>query len=158
MRTHFVLTALCLLLAEAVVQGLPWRQRANDRRTRLVNGDIHHHTNEKVTYDLWVSHYSGKVYTLNYDPRGNNGQPALTIKQTLESCGGMPSWLTFDAGPELLYCIDESYQPNGTLTMYAADSNSLLTEKATVETMPGGVATTVFNGRDNHKEFLAIAH
>jgi hypothetical protein len=162
MRTQLVLTALCLLLAEAVVQGFPWKQRAQTRHTRRPKhaGHPHGHPHKSTngTYDLWVSHYSGKVYTLNYDPRGNNGQPALTITQELESCGGMPSWLTFDSGPGLLYCIDESYEPNGTLTMYTADSNSLLTEQAKVETLPGGVATTIFNGLDDQEKFLAIAH
>jgi hypothetical protein len=159
MWTQYLLPAvLCLLLPESLVQGfLPKRIR------HPANHVIHPRAAKNGTYDLWVSHYSGKVYTLNYNPKGKHGKPSLKIKQELETCGGKPSWLTWDHGPGILYCVDETYHDlrghpaNGSLTMYYSDSNSILTEKVKVPTYPGGVSSVTYSA-ESQEEFLAIAH
>ena len=77
------------------------------------------------------------------------------------TCGGMPSWLTFDSEARILYCSDESGSAdpssNGTLTAYHARRDGKLHEIAKTETIGGGVHSVIFEA-GNKEKFIAIAH
>ncbi|KAJ5579473.1 uncharacterized protein N7459_005458 [Penicillium hispanicum] len=104
---------------------------------------------------LWATHYNGNVYTLEFA----GGQ--LSLIDTLQTCGGMPSWLTFDAETRVLYCSDESGSADpsthGSLSAYRAASDGKLQEIATTQTVGGGVNSVLFEAGKGEK-FLAIAH
>ncbi|KAH8698006.1 Lactonase, 7-bladed beta-propeller-domain-containing protein [Talaromyces proteolyticus] len=110
---------------------------------------------------LFVSHYDGHVFTLNLNASGGH----LIQSNSLQACGSMPSWLTYDAATAMLYCVDESGSSansgNGTLSSFVVDTrnkgSSALTKEATTETLPGGVASVIYEG-DCHRRYLAIAH
>lgn len=108
------------------------------------------------TSRLWATHYNGHIYTLEFD--GSR----LSQTDALETCGSMPSWLTFDAEARVLYCSDESgtAQPDthGSLTAYAAHpGGGKLEALAATETVGGGVSSVVYEAEAGGK-FLAIAH
>lgn len=104
---------------------------------------------------LWATHYNGNVYTLTLSG------DAFSITDTRRTCGGLPSWLTFDSHTRTLYCSDESGtsdpSTHGSLTAYHAAPNGVLHELATTETIGGGVNSAIYEG-DNRKKFIAIAH
>lgn len=104
---------------------------------------------------LWASHYNGTVYTLTL--KDND----LSITQTLDTCGDMPSWLTFDPKTRTVYCSDEtgSADPSdpGSLTALHAAPNGKLDEIAVTDAVGGGVNSVIYEA-DQGKKFLAIAH
>ncbi|CRG84580.1 putative protein SERP1457 [Talaromyces islandicus] len=108
---------------------------------------------------LYVSHYDGHVYTLSLDTAARS----LTLAGSLQACGAMPSWVTYDAPSNTLYCVDESGSSansgNGTLSSFSPTSSSnvplRLTDKTT--TLPGGVASVIYKDNDG-RDYLAIAH
>jgi 6-phosphogluconolactonase (cycloisomerase 2 family) len=85
----------------------------------------------------------------------------LTLTETLQACGGMPSWLTIDDATSTLYCVDESGTSanvgNGSLSSFAVHADGSLKEKVKVTTLPAGVASVIYEG-DAEKKYLAIAH
>ncbi|KAJ5101595.1 hypothetical protein NUU61_003817 [Penicillium alfredii] len=108
---------------------------------------------------LWATHYNGHVYTL--DLAGNN---TLSVTDKLKTCGGMPSWLTFDAATRTLYCSDEdgSADPSthGSLTALHAAPDGKLREMVKTEAVGGGVSSAIYGGKGKGKgkKYLAIAH
>jgi 6-phosphogluconolactonase (cycloisomerase 2 family) len=109
---------------------------------------------------LYASHYDGHIFTLSLSASPDGSDNSLTLANTLQACGSMPSWLTLDADEHVLYCVDESgtnSYGNGTLSSFAISPNGSLTDSSTkVNTMPGGVASVIYQAGD--KKFLAIAH
>lgn len=103
---------------------------------------------------LWATHYNGNVYTLTF------ADGELRLTDTLKTCGGMPSWLTFDPETRVLYCSDESGSADpsaqGSLSAYRAAGDGALTQIATTRTVGGGVNSVIFEAGD--RKFLAIAH
>lgn len=74
----------------------------------------------------------------------------------------MPSWLTFDSGPRVLYCSDESGDANeggekGSLSAYSASSEGKLRQIAKTDTIAGGVNSVVYETEVGEK-VIAIAH
>lgn len=104
---------------------------------------------------LWATHYNGNVYTLEL-----NGTD-LAIKQTLKTCGAMPSWLTLDAKTRTVYCSNEDGtndpSTHGTLTALRAAPDGRLQEVAVTDTVGGGVNSVIYEA-DEGKKYLAIAH
>jgi len=104
---------------------------------------------------LWATHYNGNVYTLEL----NNH--SLAIKQTLKTCGAMPSWLTLDAKTRTVYCSNEDgtadASTHGTLTALHAAADGKLHEVAVTNTVGGGVNSVIYQS-DKGKKYLAIAH
>ncbi|OJJ47986.1 hypothetical protein ASPZODRAFT_63760 [Penicilliopsis zonata CBS 506.65] len=96
---------------------------------------------------LYASHYNGSVYALSLQ------NTSLSVTAELRTCGSMPSWLTLDARTETLYCADESGSlaqgTNGSLTALSVNP---LAEMVKTETLPGGVASLIYDDR------IAIAH
>jgi hypothetical protein len=110
-----------------------------------------------TTQNLYVSHYDGHVFSLTLDTEAST----LTLTDTLQACGGMPSWLTIDAATSTLYCVDESGTSanvgNGSLSSFAVYADGSLKETAKVTTLPAGVASVIYEGHAG-KKYLAIAH
>jgi hypothetical protein len=106
--------------------------------------------------NLFTTHYSGNVSTLSLTRSGNKF--SLTKTSSITSCGGMPSWLTYDSYDKTLYCSDESFSPNGSLWTYSVNSHSgALTPITHVTTLAGGVNSVQYGGSSG-KGYLAIAH
>jgi 6-phosphogluconolactonase (cycloisomerase 2 family) len=114
-------------------------------------------TTNTTTTTLYVSHYDGHIYTLALDTI----ERSLTLAGSLKACGDMPSWLTYDSAGRTLYCVDESgfnaSIGNGTLSSFIVSSNGTLSQTAKVTTLPGGVASVIYNDIDG-RNYLAIAH
>lgn len=119
-------------------------------------------SNTSSTSTLYVSHYDGHVYTLALDTAAGS----LTLANSVQACGEMPSWVTYDAPSHTLYCVDESGSSansgNGTLSSFnvASDGsliNGTLIQTAKATTLPGGVASVIYEDNDG-REYLAIAH
>ncbi|KAF2456397.1 Lactonase, 7-bladed beta-propeller-domain-containing protein [Lineolata rhizophorae] len=101
---------------------------------------------------LFASHYSGTVHTLTLDGS------SLSISNTIEACGGMPSWLTYDAPGKTLYCSDETWIfGNGSISSIAVADDGSLTETANAPTIGGDVANVLYGG-DDGRSYIAIAH
>ncbi|PWY94995.1 putative isomerase YbhE [Aspergillus sclerotioniger CBS 115572] len=107
--------------------------------------------------NLYATHYNGNVYTLSLDC--SNDTYSLSLASSLETCGSMPSWLTFDSESRILYCSDETgdASANGSLTALTANQDGTLTETATVVAPGGGVNSVIYSG-DDGDQYLAIAH
>ncbi|PWY69760.1 6-phosphogluconolactonase [Aspergillus heteromorphus CBS 117.55] len=108
--------------------------------------------------NLYATHYSGTVSTLSLD-RDNNGSYLLSLASSLETCGSMPSWLTFDSTSRILYCSDETGDASidGSVTSLAAGQDGTLTDITTATAPGGGVDSVIYNGDDGAR-YLAIAH
>lgn len=110
---------------------------------------------------LYISHYDGHVYTLNFDASNPDPDSSLTLVNTLQTCGSMPSWLELDAPTGLLYCVDESgtsqTSGNGSLTALDVTAATEPVVIAETETLAGGVASVIYGAGDDEK-FIAIAH
>lgn len=107
------------------------------------------------TSHLWATHYNGHIYTLTLN---NNG---LSITNKQQTCGTMPSWLTFDSDTRVLYCSDESGTADGSrpgsLTTYHADADGNLDEIASTETIAGGVNSVIYE-TEKKRKVIAVAH
>lgn len=107
--------------------------------------------------NLYISHYSGYVAIISLES-GASGNYTLTQKQTLETCGGdprLPAWITLDTPTRTIYCTDENWTGNGSLTTISAPPNGgTMKELAKVITPISGVHNTLYgNGK-----FAAVAH
>lgn len=107
------------------------------------------------TARLWATNYDGNVYRL--DLKGT----ALTLGQTLKTCGQMPSWLTLDSKEKTVYCHaeDGSADPPapGSVTALKIGDNGELKEAGKSDTIGGSVNSAIYKG-DGDKQYLAIAH
>ncbi|CAI7584685.1 unnamed protein product [Penicillium discolor] len=104
---------------------------------------------------LWATHYNGNVYSLTL--KNDN----LSLSQTLNTCGDMPSWLTLDAHTRTVYCSDEDgtadASTHGSLTALHVKPDGTLREGAVAKTVGGGVNSVIYES-DAGKKFIAIAH
>lgn len=111
---------------------------------------------------LYVSHYDGHIYTLNFDASNPDPDTSLTLVNTLQACGSMPSWLELDAGANTLYCVDESgtsqTSGNGSLTALDITAATEPTVIAETGTLAGGVASVIYEAGEDDEKFIAIAH
>lgn len=106
---------------------------------------------------LYVSHYDGHIYTLTFNPKNPNPNTSLTLSNTLQACGSMPSWLELDTYTNTLYCVDESgtSQTSGNGSLTALDIKAAKKPRVVAETgtLAGGVASVIYD-----EKFIAIAH
>ncbi|KAJ5174033.1 Cytochrome cd1-nitrite reductase-like C-terminal heme d1 [Penicillium coprophilum] len=102
---------------------------------------------------LWATHYSGNVYSLTL--KDND----LSISQTLDTCGDMPSWLTLDAHTRTVYCTDESGSADpsthGSLTALHVQPDGTLREGAVASAVGGGVNSVIYKA-DGGKSILRL--
>ncbi|KAK5112738.1 hypothetical protein LTR62_003836 [Meristemomyces frigidus] len=104
---------------------------------------------------LLASHFSGQVYTLNLTSAGSKYN--LSVSSVITACGGLPSWLTYDAVGKAVYCSDETMSGTGSISSFSAGTNDVLTVIGKANAPIGGVANTLFGG-SNGRGYVAIAH
>lgn len=106
-----------------------------------------------VASRLFVSHFSGKVYSLHFE-QGSAGNGTLSIESSASGCGNMPSWLTLDRTAGTLYCFDESYG-RGVVSSFDVSSGAL---KQSGQASTGGndVHGWLYGG-DDGSSFLSAA-
>ncbi|RJE20211.1 hypothetical protein PHISCL_07450 [Aspergillus sclerotialis] len=107
---------------------------------------------------LYTTHYSGTVSTLTLS-QDSLDSFSLDLTSTKQTCGSMPSWLTFDPSTRTLYCSDEAggLDGKGSLTALSVDLDYGLTEDAKTSTPGGGVSSVIYEGGDGMR-YIAIAH
>lgn len=108
-----------------------------------------------IAENLYASHYSGTISYLTLAESA--GSYSLTQTSSIQGCGALPSWLTYNAAQSMLYCSDETMYGSASLSAFSAASNGALTQTAKVSTQPGGVANVLYGGTDG-AGFIAIAH
>lgn len=99
---------------------------------------------------LYATHYSGTLSVLSLTD-GN-----LTIASSEKNCGIMPSWVTFDAQAQVLYCVDE-FNYGGTLNAFDVAADGSLTATASAKLLGNPVYSSLYGGPNNNS-FQAIAH
>lgn len=107
---------------------------------------------------LFVSHFSGTVYTLSYTANGN-GKGNLAISSTSNGCGAMPTWLTLDSASNTLYCFDESsgmWGGSAKVSSLTVGNGGALQQKGQATTSGGDVYGSLYGGV-NGTGFLAMA-
>jgi hypothetical protein len=107
--------------------------------------------------DLFVSHFSGTVYSLSYTA-GNNGNGSLAIKSSASGCGRMPSWLTFDAPSKSLYCFDEtgSWGGGSVVASFSVNADGSVKSSGQAKSTGGEVHGSLYGGV-NGTSFVAMA-
>ena len=103
---------------------------------------------------LFVSHYTGKVYTLTYNPGSNGNNGTLSVDSSVTGCGKMPSWLTLNRNSSTLYCFDESSN-SGVVSSFEIDS-AALKSSGQAKTSGGDVHGWLYGGSDG-QGFLSAA-
>lgn len=99
---------------------------------------------------LYASHYSGTVNLLTFD----ESTGSLSLTQSLNACGTLPAWLTWDSTNKKLYCTDENfYGSTASISELSAGSDMRLTVDAKATTPSGGVANVLYGDG-----YIAIAH
>lgn len=76
------------------------------------------------------------------------------VSQNLD-CGSEPTWLTLDSAKSLLYCLNEGWGGNASLTSYMAGADGVLKTLNVLPVLKSPVASTLF-GPNNSA--LAVAH
>lgn len=96
---------------------------------------------------LYVTNYSENIVTLELT--GDD----LNVKATTPGCGDESQYLTPDFSNDRLFCLDENPR-KGTIVSFDVRENGTLFRQASVETIAGPVASTLY---DDGKG-LAVAH
>jgi hypothetical protein len=177
-----ILVFISLFLFHDLVFSFPWAQRHRDFQYDYRNV-LHPKRSNNLkkrfsdTYTLWVTHYDGTLYTLNFN-FNLNGTSTIDVVQKLSSCGPMPSWLGW-GGSTLntlyVYCLDGTYQDaagnpaNGSMNVYTVTpddgeegSEGTLNEPFSFDTLPGPVAAQIYSesygSKGANDYYMAIAH
>lgn len=96
---------------------------------------------------LYVTNYSENIVTLELT--GDD----LNVKATTPGCGDESQYLTPDFSNGRLFCLDENPR-KGTIVSFDVKENGALSRQASVETIAGPVASTLYNDGKG----LAVAH
>ncbi|CAN8099159.1 unnamed protein product [Discula destructiva] len=96
---------------------------------------------------LYVTNYSENIMTLEF--AGED----LRIMANTPGCDEAASYITPDFGNDRLFCLNESPR-NGTIVSFAVKENGTLSRLASVKTIGGPVASTLYN----QGKGLAVAH
>jgi hypothetical protein len=104
--------------------------------------------------NLLVSHYNGNLYSLSLTTSGSTG--TLAVKQTVKTCGTMPSWLTLDSASGSLWCTDESTYGSPILTQLSVSASGSMTVSGQAKSGGGDLHSTLYGGSDG-KGFIATA-
>jgi hypothetical protein len=103
---------------------------------------------------LYASQYSGTISHLTFDNH------SLELVSSAKTGQALPSWITYDAAGKKLYIPDENFideKANGVLVSYSISADGALVKAGNATTPRGGVATTLYGGKDGRK-FMANAH
>ncbi|KEY68289.1 hypothetical protein S7711_07041 [Stachybotrys chartarum IBT 7711] len=93
---------------------------------------------------LYVSHFSGRVYTLDFTQSGTTS--SLTVRSNTTGCGTLPAWLEIYPEDQQLYCFDESWYGRGTIGVYNVASNGQLTVSGQIASAGNDVHGTLYGG------------
>ncbi|KAF2272195.1 putative isomerase YbhE [Westerdykella ornata] len=104
---------------------------------------------ESVAVKLLATHFSGTVYTLDFD-----GKSTTKITSQTKGCGVTPTWLHLDSSSNTAYCFDESWMGSGVLSQYTLDSQAALKLQASARTAGNTVHGSTYGGTDG-KGFIA---
>lgn len=105
---------------------------------------------------LFVSHYTGYIYTLSLTEDGNSSY-SLSTSSSIHGGGQQPSWLTWDAANRILYSADEVGVGNGSISSFLAAPDGTLTLTGKASAPVGAVHNVLYGGTDG-KGFIASAH
>jgi 6-phosphogluconolactonase (cycloisomerase 2 family) len=103
---------------------------------------------------LIASHFSGKVYTLNFSQSGSTG--SLSVVAEASGCGSIPAWLQLYPEDKKLYCFDESWYGSGTIAQYNVASDGRLSVGVSFPSAGNDVHGVLYGG-SNGKSFVATA-
>jgi 6-phosphogluconolactonase (cycloisomerase 2 family) len=111
---------------------------------------------QALAESLLVSHFSGRVYTLELklSPCAATGE--LSVTSSIDGCGLVPSWLTFDSKTSTLYCFDEDNNGTGVVTSYSVAKSGALAVSGSAPTTGGDVHGWLYGGPDG-RSFLSMA-
>jgi len=102
---------------------------------------------------LLASHYTGKLFALNFNPNATSN--ALTITSQATGCGSTPGWLELYPQDKALYCFDEAWTGSGSMVSYSVSmSDGKLTQTGQTTTTGNDVHGTLYGGSDG-KSFAA---
>ncbi|KAF2115947.1 Lactonase, 7-bladed beta-propeller-domain-containing protein [Lophiotrema nucula] len=102
---------------------------------------------------LIASHYTGKVFTLNFNPNAT-GASALSVASQTAGCGTTPAWLEYYPQDKTLWCVDESWNNGGYLVSYTVGSDGKLTQATQAKSTGNSVHGLLYGGTDG-KGYLA---
>ncbi|KFY35508.1 hypothetical protein V494_05846 [Pseudogymnoascus sp. VKM F-4513 (FW-928)] len=99
---------------------------------------------------LYATHYTGTLSVLSLS------DSSLTVVSSEKNCGASPSWVTFDAANQVLYCIDELNQ-GGAVNAFDVAADGALTATASAKLLGNPVHSSLYGGEDGIS-FQAFAH
>lgn len=103
-----------------------------------------------ATVKLWATSYNDHaIYTLNLAHQG------LAVTSKSLDCGSEPTWMTLDKGKSTLYCLNEGWGGEGSLTSYKVNEDSTLKTIDILPVLKSPVSATLYGPNNNG---LAIAH
>jgi len=79
---------------------------------------------------------------------------SLSVVSKSMDCGSEPTWLTLDYSKSILYCLNEGWGGNASITSYKTSASGNLTKLDFLPVLKSPVASTLF-GADNSG--LAVA-
>lgn len=106
--------------------------------------------------DLIVSHFGGNVSTLSLASTSNDSY-SLAVSSSSQDCGQLPSWLTLDTASGTLYCNDEWWEEDSTVTAMSLGSDNAVTNTTQATAFGGAVHSSLYSGADG-AQYLASAH
>lgn len=104
---------------------------------------------------LYVSHFSGEVYSLTFAEDGS-GNGTLSVDASTSGCGSLPSWLTLDRTSGSLYCFDESWYGSGVVSSFDVSSSSGARSTGSAKTAGNTVHGWLYGGT-NGNSFVSTA-
>ncbi len=101
---------------------------------------------------LYATSYNDHtVTTLDLDVEGGR---LTTISKTTD-CGSEPTWLTLSKANSVLYCLNEGWSGNSSITSFRTTANGTLATLDVFPVLKSPVSSTLY-GPDNSG--LAVAH
>ena len=103
---------------------------------------------------LVASHYTGRLYTLEFTQNGASG--TLAIRSNVSGCGQLPAWLEMYPEDGKLWCFDESWFGRGNIASFNVASSGQLSMAQQFSTTGNDVHGVLYGG-SNGKSFIATA-
>lgn len=103
-----------------------------------------------LTQTLYATSYNDHALTtLQLD-----GSSLKTVSKSYD-CGSEPTWLTLDSANSVLYCLNEGWGGNSTITSYQTGAAGALTTLDILPTLKSPVASTLYGPKNAN---LAVAY
>jgi len=99
------------------------------------------------------------IYATSYNDHAvtalNLKGSTLSVLSKSYDCGSEPTWLTLDYAKSVLYCLNEGWGGNASITSYKTSADGALWKQNILPVLKSPVASTLF-GPDNAA--LAVAY